>query len=194
MSIRRCFVAALVFVMSGALASAQGLGDVAKKEEARRKTVKAPAKVYTNDSLKSDGGSRPSSATAATPSTDASDNASAQQAPSSGPDGKAKDAAKPASEDGKKDEAYWKKRLADARGSLDRSKTFAEALQTRINALTADFSARSDPAQRAQIGADRQKALDELDRVQKEIKDNTKAIADIQEEGRKANVPAGWIR
>jgi hypothetical protein len=67
-------------------------------------------------------------------------------------------------------------------------------LQSRINALTTDFSARSDPAQRAQIGNDRQKALTELDRVKKEIAANTKAIADIQEEARKAGVPAGWVR
>lgn len=82
----------------------------------------------------------------------------------------------------------------EARTNIDRSKTFAEALQTRINALTADFSARSDPAQRNQIFADRQKALDELERVRKEIDEGTKAIADIQEEGRKAGVPAGWLR
>ena len=57
-----------------------------------------------------------------------------------------------------------------------------------------DFAGRDDPAQRAQIGSDREKALAELDRVKKEIQDNTKAIADIQEEGRKAGVPAGWLR
>ena len=74
------------------------------------------------------------------------------------------------------------------------SQTFAEALQTRINALTADFTSRSDPAQRDRIFADRQKALAELDRVRKEIDDGKKAIADIQEEGRKAGVPAAWVR
>ena len=41
---------------------------------------------------------------------------------------------------------------------------------------------------------DRQKALAELDRVQKEIQADTKAIADIQEEARKAAVPPGWVR
>jgi hypothetical protein len=30
-------------------------------------------------------------------------------------------------------------------------------LQSRINALTTDFAARSDPAQRAQIGSDRRR-------------------------------------
>jgi hypothetical protein len=109
-------------------------------------------------------------------------------------DAQSKAADKAAADDPKKTEGYWKDRLAKARGDLDRAKTFADALQSRINALTTDFAARSDPAQRAQIGNDRQKALAELDRVKKEIEANTKAISDIQDEGRKAGVPAGWVR
>ena len=42
---------------------------------------------------------------------------------------------------------------------------FADALQTRINSLTNDFSARDDPYQRARIAEDRQKAMAEMDRV-----------------------------
>lgn len=38
-----------------ASSSAQSLGEVARKEEARRKDIKKPAKVYTNDSLRDDG-------------------------------------------------------------------------------------------------------------------------------------------
>jgi hypothetical protein len=57
-----------------------------------------------------------------------------------------------------------------------------------------DFSARDDPAQRAQIGAARDKALAELDRLRIAIADGTKAIADLEEEARRANVPPGWLR
>jgi hypothetical protein len=71
---------------------------------------------------------------------------------------------------------------------------FAEALQSRINGLTADFTARDDPAQRAVVATDRQKALAELDRVKNDIVQQTKAIADMQEEARKAGVPPGWLR
>ena len=200
MSIRcSLVVAATALVMSNALASAQALGDVAKKEEARRKDVKAPGKVYTNGSLRPDSGSTPASPAPATqtPASQTPDTAAATSTPP-GPPSPAgvqpKDGAKPAPDAVKKDEAYWKTRLTEARAALDRVKTFAEALQSRINVLTADFTARSDPAQRAQIGADRQKALTELDRVQKEIQGDTKAIADIQEEARKTGVPAGWVR
>ena len=170
-------------------ASAQALGDVAKREEARRKQVKAPAKVYTNEDLRGDTGS---AAPAPAPGGQAAPNA-APPGPSAAGE-QPKDAEKVAADDPKKTEAYWKDRLAKARADLDRAKTFADALQSRINALTTDFSARSDPAQRGQIGNDRQKALAELDRVKKDIEAHTKAIADIQEEARKAGIPAGWVR
>ena len=188
----KCFlvaIAATAFVMSSSLVSAQALGEVAKKEEARRKEVKTPGKVYTNDSLRPDSGSTPAS-----PAPQAADAAPTPQVPPSPSGVQPKDGDKPVADNTKKDEAYWKARLTQARSALDRAKTFAEALQSRINALTADFTARSDPAQRALIANDRQKALAELDRLQKEIQDDTKAIADAQEEARKAGVPAAWVR
>jgi hypothetical protein len=182
MTIKAVLAATVVaLVTSAASASSQALGDIAKKEEARRKTVKTPGKLYTNESLRSEG--EPPAA----PATDVSPTAATPAPAASG-------AQPPAADDVKKDEKYWKDRLTQARTALDRSKTFAEALQSRINALTTDFAGRDDPAQRAQIGVDRDKAIAELNRVQKEIQDNTKAIADIQEEGRKAGVPAGWLR
>ena len=182
-------VAATVLVISSeSIVSAQTLGDIAKKEDTRRKEVKTPGKVYTNENLRSEPGSTPPS-----PVTQAAGAAPTQQVPPS-PSGvqPPKDADKAG--DTKKDEAYWKDRITQARSALDRAKTFAEAQQSRINALATDFAARSDPAQRAQIGGDRQKAVAELERVQKEIQDHTKAIAGIEEEARKAGIPAGWVR
>jgi hypothetical protein len=85
-------------------------------------------------------------------------------------------------------------RMQAARDALQRSQAFAEALQSRINGLTTDFTSRDDPAQRAVVANDRQKALAELERVKNDIVQQTKAIADIQEEARRAGVPPGWLR
>ena len=191
MSTTRVAIAAVGLMMFASLASAQALGDVAKKEESRRKDVKAPAKVYTNEDLRSESGGpapvpAPAAQAGATGTQPVPSSPSAAQPPKEGD--------KPATDEPKKDEAYWKARIGKVRDDLGRAQTFADALQSRINALTTDFTARSDPAQRAVIGTDRQKALAELDRVKKEIEANTKAIADIQDEARKANVPAGWVR
>ena len=63
-----------------------------------------------------------------------------------------------------------------------------------MNALTTDKINRDDPAQRSQLELEHQRAVAELDRVKNEIADQTKAIADIEEEARRANVPPGWLR
>lgn len=178
-------LAVLIQIGAAAQASAQSLADVARQEEARRKAVAAPGKVYTNDSLKSDAGTTTSPAPAA--------QATAAAKPAAADADKSKKDDK-AAQDAKNDEATWRKRIAGERDALDRSKTFADALQSRINALSTDFAARDDPYQRQQIANDRQKALAELDRVKQEIDQHTKAIADIQEQARRAGVPPGWVR
>lgn len=175
----------------------QSLADVARAEDARRKNVKKSAKVYTNDDLKADF-TMPATSTPSPQGEPAETSAPAgggeTPAESSQADQKAAAPPKSDAEGGAKDEAAWRKRIAAARGNLQRSQMFAEALQSRINALTTDFVNRDDPAQRTVIEQDRQKALAELDRVKKEQAQQTKAIADIEEEARKAGVPAGWLR
>jgi hypothetical protein len=176
-------VAALVPVT---LASAQSLGELARKEEERRKAV-TPGKVYTNDSLRVTP-APPPAAGVATPAPSAEEPA-LPQAPASGPA-----TASPPAVTVKKDEAYWRGRLQAERDSLERSKVLLAALQSRVNGLQTDFVNRDDPAQRAVVFADRQRALAELDRVALEIPQRTKAIADIQEEARRAGAPAAWYR
>jgi hypothetical protein len=84
--------------------------------------------------------------------------------------------------------------MTAARDNLNRLQTFQDALQTRINSLTADFVNRDDPAQRQVISSDRQKALAELDRVKKDIQETQASIAATEEEARRTNVPPGWLR
>ena len=180
-SARVLFGVALAAVMA-ATASAQSLGEMAKKEADRRKAIKSSGKVLTGDSIRSV--PAPSPATVPPP------------APAAGGAGAGAAATeKPKPEvDRKAQELAWRQRIQGARDSLQRSQMFAEALQSRINGLTADFTARDDPAQRAVVANDRQKALAELDRVKNDIVQQTKAIADIQEEARRAGVPPGWLR
>lgn len=103
-------------------------------------------------------------------------------------------AAKDSADDGKGDEKFWRNRYASARQKLDDDQNLAAALQSRISSLTADFTSRDDPAQRAKIGEDRRKALDQLDRMQKQITADQKGIELVQEDARRQGVPAGWVR
>jgi hypothetical protein len=168
-------VSAAFLVGASAPLLAQSLGDVARKEEERRHTVKKPGKVYTNKDL---GSVEP------------------------GPPAPPPDASKPppataAAEKEKtpvKDQAYWGGRVKALQAQIASDQTLADAMQDRISSLTADFAARDDPAQRAVINTNRQKAVAELDRLKLAVQNGKKALADLQEEARRAGVPAGWLR
>jgi hypothetical protein len=167
-----------------AYAQGQTLGDLAKQEEARREKVKTPSKTYTNKDL----GAPPS--TVIEPARPA--DASPTPASPSAADDKSKDKDKDAGQ--VKDQKYWSERKKTLDAKLERDRVLADAMQSRINGLTADFAARSDPAQRSVIERDRQRAMAELDSLNKAIKDDQKAQSDLDEEARKAAVPPGWLR
>jgi hypothetical protein len=185
-------------VLAGALltlsvpAYAQSLGDLAKREQERRKAQPPAVKTYTNDDLKQLPPPSGSPGTAAKPADAAAKSADAKAGDAKAAEPEKVDASKPA--EPAKDEAYWRGRITSAREDVRRNEAFKEALQTRINALTADFSARDDPYQRAKVSDDRQKALAELARVSTDIDKTTKLIADIEDEARRAGVPPGWLR
>ncbi|MGE4055469.1 MAG: hypothetical protein AB7F99_11785, partial [Vicinamibacterales bacterium] len=103
-------------------------------------------------------------------------------------------ASSPSDDEAPKDRAYWNGRMASLRETLARNQILAEALQSRVNALTTDFVNRDDPLQRAAIAADRDRAVAELERLRKQLAADEEAISDLQTEARRANVPAGWLR
>ena len=188
-------------VLAGALlvavpVSAQTLGELAKREAERKKAAPTATKTYTNGDLKSV--PPPSGTTSGDPlaakdgkdvkDSDAKDSKGAKDSK----EPEKVDATKPA--EPAKDEPYWRGRMAAAREDVRRNEAFKEAMQSRINALTADFTARDDPYQRAKIADDRQKALAELARLTEDIDKGNKLIVDIEEEARRAGVPPGWIR
>lgn len=174
------FTAVCAVLLPASVALAQGkptLGELARKEQERRKAVKAaPAKVLTNKDV-------PKGTPVPVPAAP-SDPAQAPPATT--------EAEKP--QEAAKDEAWWRQRISQAREELRRNEMFAEALQTRINSLTNDFSSRDDPFQRATIAEERSKAILELERVKADVEAGRKKIADIEEEARKAGVLPGWLR
>jgi type II secretory pathway pseudopilin PulG len=178
----------LVFVGLAALAvlplalRAQSLADVARAEEARRKTVKQAAKVYTNDDLKPSNEPLPVPGSAQTAAVPGSTSPASAPSPA------------PVAGDPKRDEKLWKDRMTLVRDAVTHDKVLLDAVQSQINALTTEFVNTSDPAQRAVVEGRRKTALAELDRLNKDLQAQTRAISDIQEEARKAGVPAGWLR
>jgi hypothetical protein len=184
---KKILVAAVLVSLGVAhVAAAQSLGEVARKEEERRKAIKSSGKVYTNDKLK------PAPQPSAPPTVSSGQAATTSPSTGSVSPEPPSDAASDKSDKG--DEASWRKRITEARESLQRSQTFAAALQNQLNSLQTDFVNRDDPVQRSAIAVNRDKVTAELERVKKDVAAQTKAISDIQEEARRAGVPAGWVR
>lgn len=184
--IRLTVVCVSVFAGSGiaTVVSAQSLADLAKKEEERRQKTGEPAKVYTNKDLK--GSIEPVSPAGET-AKDAGDAAKAKAAEPA-------ETAPATAKDPTKTQAYWSGKLKSLKDKLEQDETFADALQTKINALTTDFVNRDDPVQKSKIDKDRQKALADLDRLTKAVADDKKAIADFEELARRSGIPPGWLR
>lgn len=195
----------LLLVLLGPVASAQSLAELAKQEEARRKSVNAPAKVYTNRDLtpepkvpSSSGTGIPPDQARPTPgepkSASQTPTASTPAATTTLPGGKAAEIAPRGADGREKGEAHWRALITAARAALERSRVLADALQSRLNALATDIVNRDDPAQRSQLEIERQRALAELDHTRVEITEQVKAIAAIEEDARKSGVPPGWLR
>jgi hypothetical protein len=184
---------ALLMIGTSATAWAQHptLGEVARKEQERRRTLPAAAKVYTNkdlpkSALKPEGASAAQSPepSAGAPAGEAAAEPVAEAPPSPSNEPKA----------GADGEQAWRKRMVDAREQLRRSEMFAQALQTRVNSLTNDVLSRDDYAQKARLARERKEAIAELSRVKQEIERGKKQIVDVEEEARRAGVPPGWLR
>lgn len=188
----RFLAAMLIVTWSGGAVSSQSLADIARKEEERRKTVKTQSKVYTNQDLRP-GRSvavQPSSTSTSTSTSSGGETAAAgSETPGAGA-GPLADAPPPE----KRDQKYWKDRLAAAQLALERARVTADAMQNRINSLNADFVNTDDPARRAVVERDRQRALAELNRLKEEVAAGAERIAEIEDEARRANVPPGWLR
>ena len=173
-------------IMAGVVpVSAQALADLAKKAEDGRKAAKKGTKIYTN----ADAGNVP----AATAPSGGGATAAPAAGAAAGATGDQTGKAAPAGA-GQKDEAYYANRAKDLRGQLDRDTVITSAVQNQINSLTADFVNRDDPAQRSVIEQDRNRALSEFGRLQKQVEADKKALADFEEEARRANVPPVWLR
>ncbi len=185
------------------LASAQTLGEVARTEQERRKSVGKAGKVYTNESLKPEPlpSQPPASLVAGSLGTLAQGAVtSTTGAPGAVSGGGATAASSPATAAGPAassmptTEAGWRARMVELRGNVVRQQVLGDALQSRINAALLDFVNRDDPAQRAVIEQDRNRAIAELERVKLDLKAAQQAVGDLEEQARRLSVPPGWLR
>ena len=171
--------AVVVMILSWLASPPAGLGEVAQREALRRAATPKATASLTNFGQTAD---EPPPAAVTLPA--------GAEPPAVAPP--ASDTPPPT--EPKRDEKWWRARAAGIRTAIERGQTMAEALQSRINALQADVVNIDDPALQAKARTDLGKALGELDRQNKQIEADRKSLADLEEEARRLNVPAGWIR
>jgi hypothetical protein len=189
-------------------ASAQTLADLAKKDSDRRKAVKHPAKVITNEDvqdvkpilpmMENDGsGAKPVDPNAAAAANTNHDMPTPEGAAAPAPTGdkSAAGTAKPAGAPGVKsgDEAQWRSRMQSAREAVSRTQLQLEGMRNRAAQLTA-ASAAASQEQRGNFQKQQQDALQEYDKLRADLQRSQKALSDLEAEASRSNVPAGWLR
>ena len=171
------------------VSSTVSLAEVARKEEARRKTAKKATKVITNANLGADEVNLPPRSM---PSFAGSSNATPSNTSPGSPTIPGGKVETPNPAQG--NQAAWQARMKTAMDDLNRTQMFASAVQTKINSLRTDFVNRDNRVEREKIQQELNTSLAELERLNKEINEKRKAISGIEEEARKAGVPPGWLR
>ena len=197
----RSLFALAAFCTLAPLAHAQSLADVARQtEEARakaqepsksddsKKTEAPKSKVYTNKELTPDNRPLPETKTdgtdAKTPGTDTKTTSKKDEKTT---EGKSKDT--------KKDEAYWRGRVAPLHRGMAEKLAKAATVDRRIRELTDELSGIGPlNARRGGVESERQRLITEADTLRASISVDKAEIEAIEEEGRRAGALPGWFR
>jgi len=171
--------AVVVLIIAAFRGGGTSLADVALHESVRRALMPASAHSLTMSDIP--------------PAPPAEPRAEPPEPPAKAPELPAK-APEPPAKSPELDEAGWRKRMAAARAALEQDQVLADAMQSHVNSLTNDSLNRDDPAQRAELLKQRDRALDELERLTKQIEKDKLAITAVEDDARKKGIPPGWIR
>ncbi len=201
-----CLVAALCTTGLAAAAAAQetsgapssqsqeeSIADAARKARELKKT-EAPAKqVWTNENIPRVPTEEPAAAKAG------EEGAGEEGAKAPGEEAKG---AKP-SDDAKKSaeqEALWRQKFADAHKKLEEDQKELEVMERELGLKRQQYFSDPNTALRDQYqrdsgtGGEVNTLVQKIDEQKKKIEDDKQAIDDLEEQLRKAGLPAGWSR
>ena len=162
-----------VLLLGATLAQAQSLTDAAAKEKERRKSVNKPAKVVTDEDLRTGGG------TVSNPASTDSTSTSGEAKPAEGQPGKEGATAKKEKSDDElraEAQAAWRKKLDAANAELSQAQGLVSDLQGQLN----DTSGGVYTPRRAGLTS-------QLDDARKRQSDAESKVAALTEEGRRNN-------
>jgi hypothetical protein len=195
-----------LFLAAPAVSRAQSLGDVAKKEQEKQEKKKkkekekekeksgkppAPVKTYTDEDLKK---ARESESGAVTVLPE-NGNLEAGSASSGDDEAVSGEEGRPAG-GRKRTETYWRERATRARSAVEEADAKVKDLEGRIAALRNDMNPvnTQDPNRLQSRDRELQQAIDALDGARLSADAARKALADLEEEARRAGALPGWLR
>jgi hypothetical protein len=181
--------AVLIFLASWLASPPTGLADVANREAFRRLATQKSQASLTNMGLPQE--PVPPAAVSLNSAPPAADSVTKPADATAKP---ADPAAPGAKSTPPKDESWWRGRMSELRAAADKDQQTASELQTRINRLQADSVNIDDPLKQTKARIDLVASLELLDKMKAQVDADRRAIADLQEEARRQNVPAGWVR
>jgi hypothetical protein len=178
--------ALFTIVLIGGLAlestSAQSLGELARREEERRRQI-TPGKQYTNADL-------PQTQSATAPAVTQPDSGPAAPAIDPQP-AKAADAHEetaPARGREKRDETYWRARARELGGHVQRTQTEIGSLEARLAELETQAATSPDARRERDVTAA------QLRKLRQNLLSFTKEVERFEQRARADRVPADWIK
>ena len=187
----------VLLVAAPAVSRAQSLGEVAKREEEKqekkKKSGKPPAKVkvYTDEDLKK---ARENESGALTVLPE-NGNLESGTVSSSDDDEVVSGEGRPAG-GRRRTETYWRDRATRLRDAVTEADGKVRDLEARIAALRNDMNPvnTQDPNRLQTRDRELQEATDGLDAARRAADAARKALADLEEEARRAGAMPGWVR
>jgi hypothetical protein len=182
---------AAVFVLA-AFASAQSLGELARKLRAEKAAQPARAvRLFTNDDLAQLKGGLSVTEGLAPPSLKGGPEGAAKAEEKGGAAEKPGGAAKAGAED----ETAWRQRFAKLRDALDTAEKKLDVMQRELNLANIQYYSNPDQALREQtMGTEIKTRTQEIEQQKVAVEAAKKALADAEEELRQKGLPAGWAR
>jgi hypothetical protein len=166
--------------------SSESLGDAARRARAQKKEPAKPAKVFTNEDMGALRGTI---------------NVIGDQPVPAGKDGQKPDDkkagngadAKDAKKEAPKDEGYWRARFAAARKTLAQDTKELDVLQREFNLKLEQYSQDPNWAMHEQYSrSDINKTQSDIDAKKQDVDKDKQALADLEDELRKAGGEPGW--
>lgn len=183
--LRQIFALCAGVLLLAAFASAQSLGELARKQRELKVGQPKATKIYTNDNIPKTGGL----STSETPTVAATEK---DKPAKEGEAAKAGEAAKPTAAE---EEKTWRDRFTKLRDALSTEERKLDLYQRELNMANVQFYSNPDQAMREQtMRTEINNRTQGVEQAKAAVEAARKALSDAEGELQKKGLPPGWAR